>query len=71
MHSTKDWVLKSDIDDKKSLVDLSRVYKLPKENILSDEYIIFSHQANEIIKKIAKVSQKIIISPEKKKWKSV
>lgn len=45
-------ILDGAVDDKKSLVDLSRVYKLPKENIRSDEYIIFDYQANEIIKKM-------------------
>jgi len=45
-------VLDGVIDYKKSLVNLSKVYELPKENIFSDEYMLFGYQANEIIKKM-------------------
>lgn len=45
-------LLRNVIDYRKSLVNLSRVYILPKENILSDEYLIEAENINEIIKKI-------------------
>lgn len=45
-------ILSTDIDYKKSLVDLSKIYKLPKDNIRSEEYRVFDYQENEIIKKM-------------------
>lgn len=45
-------ILNDVVDYKKTLVDLSKIYKLPKENIRSGEYNLFDYQANEIIKKM-------------------
>lgn len=45
-------LLRNIIDYRKSLVNLSKVYLLPKENILSEKYPINKESINEIIKKI-------------------
>lgn len=45
-------VMDSMFDDKKTLVNLGKLYELPKRNIRSEEYKISSEYSNEIIKKI-------------------
>lgn len=45
-------VMDSIIDDKKSLINLGKIYELPKRNIRSDFYNINSEYSNEIIKKV-------------------
>lgn len=45
-------VILTAIDYRKSLINLGKIYQLPKENIYSDEYPIDPRYKNEIIKKI-------------------
>lgn len=45
-------VILTAIDYRKSLINLAKIYQLPKENIFSDEYPIDPRYKNEIIKKI-------------------
>ena len=45
-------IVSTSFDYKSSLIDLSKIYILPKENIRSREFKVYTNQVNEIIKKI-------------------